>query len=154
MGVERVRSPAFASEWASDAELEQREQEWAEAVLRGALDRIRFGWHQGSLFGDGTGHYATAGDQVLAYCLLGAVEAAAADLRLDVVVAARAKRLLAQALGKDGRNDNAVVQFNDAASRSKLEVIELLATLIPERSPDAPSAPRSLHHQMASSESG
>ena len=118
-----------ASEWVSEADLERREEEWVDAVLLGALERIEFGWEQGSFYGDGLGH-AVSDEDALTFCLLGAVDASARALRFDFLVRSRAKRRLALALGKERRDDYAVWTFNDAKKRSKHEVLELLKSVI------------------------
>ena len=120
-----------ASEWVSEADLERREEEWVDAVLLGALERIEFGWEQGSLYGDGGGFgLAVSDEDALTFCLVGSINASAAALRLDSFVRARAKRRLARALGEDPRSDAAIVTFNDADGRSKREVLELLKSVI------------------------
>lgn len=62
-----------------------REEEWVDAVLLGALERIEFGWEQGSLYGDGGG-LAVSNEDALTFCLVGAVNASAAALRFDSLV--------------------------------------------------------------------
>jgi hypothetical protein len=99
-------------------------------VLLGALERIEFGWQQGSFFGDGSGFDVYFADEALAFCLLGAVDDSASTLHMDRYVSARAKRRLAGALGEERRSDNAVAAFNDAAGRSKSEVLELLRSVL------------------------
>ena len=68
-----------------------RDKEWVGAVLLGALERIEFGWEQGSLYADGGG-LAVSDEDALIFCLVGAVNASAAALRFDSLVRSRAKR--------------------------------------------------------------
>jgi hypothetical protein len=83
-----------APEWDPD----RLDPEWVESVLRGALQRIRFGWHQDGFFADLDGQDTTA-DAASAYCLEGAIEAETAARGLDFRVAARAKEQVARAAG-------------------------------------------------------
>ena len=110
-----------APEWDPD----QLDSEGVESVLRGALERIRFGWHQGFPFADLDGQETTA-DAASAYCLEGAIDAETAARGLDFRVAARAKKQVARAAGYHFGDVAVVAAFNDAPGRAKDEVIAVL----------------------------
>lgn len=114
-----------APEWDPDAEPDWLDAEWVESVLRGALERIRFGWYQGGFFADLDGQDTTA-DAASAYCIEGAIDAETAARGLDFPVAARAKEQVVRAAGDPFGDWAAVVAFNDAPGRAKDEVIAVL----------------------------
>ena len=117
-----------APEWDPDADPGWLDEQSVESVLQGARDRIRFGWHQGGLFGDLDARTTTA-DAASAYCLEGAIEAETATRGLDFRVAIRAKQQVALAvrnLGHPLEDTSAIARFNDAPYRAKDEVIAVL----------------------------
>ena len=140
-----------ASEWVSEADLERREEEWVDAVLLGALERIEFGWEQGSLYGDGGGFgLAVSDEDALTFCLVGAINASAAALRLDSFVRARAKRRLARALGEDPRSDAAIVNV-PARNRARTAAAPNTAgSAMGSRAPKTPRRDCSSSHSSTS----
>jgi hypothetical protein len=110
--------------------LEEREERWTDEVLEAARERLEFGWTQGSLAEtlSGVRQWTPDGDSA-AFCVLGALKSAAAELRADVYTLWRAERLIVDAIGGDADTRwrrGVIASWNDQPGRSKAEVIAMI----------------------------
>jgi hypothetical protein len=117
--------------------LDEREERWTDDVLEAAKERLEFGWTQGSMAKTLHGMKQGAPDaDSAAFCVLGALKSAAAELGADVYTLRRAERLVAATLGKNQRALERrwqIAKWNDATGRSKAEVIALLERTLSRR---------------------
>jgi hypothetical protein len=114
--------------------LEEREERWTDEVLEAASERLRFGWTQGVTATTVSGEQQSTPDaDSAAFCLLGALTAAARALGADSYTRQRAERSIAEAIGADRRNTRAIAKWNDDPGRSKAEVIALVERALARR---------------------